>query len=130
MSTAAVLQLGAVGLAGALCALTLRRQTPELSLLLALVTGSLILYGSRQALEQLVALLERLADLAGLGEEVLAPLVKTVGISILVRLAAQLCRDSGAGSVAAFLELAGSLAALAVAAPLIYGVLELLEGLL
>lgn len=130
MSGTLVLQLGAIGVAGTLCALTIRRQTPELALVLALVTGGLILYASREALSQAVALLEQMASVAGLSEELLTPLVKTVGISILIRLSSQLCRDGGMDSVAAFLELAGSLAALAVATPLLRAVLELLEELL
>lgn len=130
MSGTLVLQLGAIGVAGTLCAMTIRKQTPELALVLALVTGGLILYASRTALAQAVDLLKQLASVAGLSEELLTPLIKTVGISILIRLSAQLCRDGGLGSVATFLELAGSLAALAVAAPLLKAVLELLEELL
>lgn len=130
MSGTGILQLGAIGVAGTLCALTIRKQTPELALVLALVTGCLVLYASRQALSQALTLLEQLASVAGLSQELLTPLIKTVGIAILVRLSAQLCKDGGMGSVAAFLELAGSLAALAVAAPLLRSVLELLEALL
>lgn len=130
MSGTDILQLGAVGVIGTLCALTIRRQTPELALVLALVTGGLILYASRAALAQTLELLEQLASVAGLSRELLVPLVKTVGISILIRLAAQLCKDGGMDSVATFLELAGSLAALAVAVPLLEAVLTLLESLL
>lgn len=130
MSGAGILQLGAIGVAGTLCALTVRKQTPELALVLALVTGGLILYASTQALSQALALLEQLASVAGLSKELLIPLVKTVGISVLTRLSAQICKDGGMESVAAFLELAGSLAALAVAVPLLESVLSLLEGLL
>lgn len=130
MSGTSILQLGAIGVAGTLCALTIRRQTPELALVLALVTGGLILYASWTALSQAVALLEQLASVAGLSQELLTPLIKTVGISILVRLSSQLCKDGGMESVATFLELAGSLAALAVAAPLLQAVLTLLEELL
>lgn len=125
-----MLQLGAIGVAGTLCALTIRRQTPELALVLALVTGGLILSASRTALGQAMDLLERLASVAGLSEELLTPLLKTIGISILTKLSAQLCQDGGMGSVAVFLELAGSLAALAVALPLLEAVLALLEVLL
>lgn len=125
-----VLQLGAIAVTGTICALTVRRQTPEVALVLALVTVGILLYRSREALEQAIAFIGELAELAGLSQEILGPLVKTVGISILIRLASQLCRDGGMGSVAAFLELAGSLAALVVALPLLRAVLELMEALL
>lgn len=130
MTGPAVCQLAAIAVAGTLCALTLRRQTPELALVLAIVTAGLLLYRSREALGQAVALLQELAQLAGLTDELLSPLIRTVGIAILVRLAAQLCRDGGMSSAALLLELGGSLAALVVATPLLRAVLELLEELL
>ncbi|MCC8182019.1 MAG: stage III sporulation AC/AD family protein, partial [Clostridiales bacterium] len=125
-----MLQRGASAGAGTFCALVLRRQTPELALALALVTGALLLWRSREALETVLSLFKELADLAGLSQEMLSPLVKTVGIALLVRIASQLCRDGGMGSGAAFLELAGSLAALVTVAPLLRAVLDLVEELL
>lgn len=130
MSGGVVLQLGAIAVAGTLCGLALRKQTPELALILALVTGGLLLYRSQEALRGVLALVRDLADLAGLSQEILDPLVKTVGISILIRLASQVCRDGGMGSVATFLELAGSLAALVTVTPLLRAVLDLVGGLL
>ena len=108
----------------------LRKQTPELALLLALVAGCLLLWQCREWLASVLQLLDRLAELAGLSEEIVTPLIKTVGISILVRIAAQICRDGGMGSIAAALELAGSLAALVTVMPLLWAVLELVGSLL
>ncbi len=125
-----VWQLAAIAVAGTLCAITLRRQTPELSLVLAVVTAGLLLLRCASALRQLVGFLSSLADLAGLTDELLSPLVRTVGIAVLVRLAAQLCRDGGMSSAAVMLELGGVLAALAASVPLMQSVLGLLEGLL
>ncbi|MCD7945554.1 MAG: stage III sporulation AC/AD family protein [Clostridiales bacterium] len=130
MSGGEILQLGAIAVAGTFCALTLRRQTPELALVLALVTGGLLLWRSREALESVLSLFEELADLVGLSQEMLTPLIKTVGIALLVRIASQLCRDGGMGTVAVFLELAGSLTALVTVTPLLRAVLDLVGELL
>ncbi|MCC8128871.1 MAG: stage III sporulation AC/AD family protein [Clostridiales bacterium] len=130
MSGGEIFQLGAIAVAGTFCALVLRRQTPELALVLALVTGALLLWRSREALETVLSLFKELADLAGLSQEIVIPLIKTVGIALLVRIASQLCRDGGMGTGAAFLELAGSLAALVTVAPLLRAVLELVGELL
>ena len=130
MNGTAVLALGAIAVTGTFCALVLRKQTPELALLLALVAGCLLLWQCREWLASVLQLLDRPAELAGLSEEIVTPLIKTVGISILVRIAAQICRDGGMGSIAAALELAGSLAALVTVMPLLWAVLELVGSLL
>ena len=57
--------------------------------------------------EQAVALMEELSALAGLDEALLEPVVKTVALSILTRLTAEVCRASGEGGLAAFVETAG-----------------------
>ena len=130
MSGTAVVSLGAIAVAGTCCALVLRRQTPEFALLLALVTGGLLLWRCRDWLTSVLELLDELSELAGLSPEIVEPLIKTVGISILVRIASQICRDGGMGSVAAVLELSGSLAALITVTPLLRAVLELVGSLL
>ena len=56
--------------------------------------------------------------------------IRTVGLAVVTKLAASLCRDAGEGSVAAFVELAGSAAAVVVALPLLDMVLKLVEDLL
>jgi len=125
-----VLQLSAVAVIGALCALTLRRQVPELAWVLALVTGLLLLATAFDAVEQVKAFLGELAGLAGLSPEILSPLVKTVGIAILTRVTAELCRDAGEGGIAAFAEVAGGVAALCVSLPLARAVLTMISKLL
>jgi stage III sporulation protein AD len=125
-----VLQLSAVAVTGALCVLTLRKQIPELALVLAVVTGLLLLSVAFDALEQVKAFFSELSELAGLAPEILAPLVKTVGIAILTRVTAELCRDVGEGGIAAFAEVAGGAAALCVALPLAQAVLVMISGLL
>lgn len=124
------MQLGAIAIAGTICGLTLRKQAPELSLVLALVTVCILLWQSKEALEQVLELMDELAGLSGLSQEILTPLVKVVGISVLTKLAGQLCRDGGMGGIASFMEVAGSLAALVAVTPLLRSVLDILEGLL
>ena len=76
---------------------------------------------------------DRLADLAQTAQvsrTLLEPVARTVGLSIVTRLSAALCRDAGEGSIAAALELAGGAAAVVVALPLLDQVLSLVGGLL
>ena len=77
-----------------------------------------------------VALMEELADQAGLSETLLEPVVKTVALSILTRLTAEICRSAGEGGVAAFVETAGTVLALLAALPLVRAVAQLMGELL
>lgn len=125
-----IIKIAAVAAAAALCAVVVKKQAPELGLVLGLVAGALILTLSLDAWQGVRNLMDTLADTAGLSPAVLAPVIKTVGIAIITRLTAEVCRDAKEGGIAAFLETAGAAAALFVCLPLIETVLAMVTGLL
>lgn len=123
-------KIAAVAVAAALFGVVLRKSAPELALALTLAAGGLILLAALGAMERVTELMEELADRAGLAPAVLAPVVKTVGIAILTRVSAEVCRDAGESGVAAFVETAGAALALLATLPLLSAVLETVAGLL
>lgn len=123
-------KLSVLAVVGALCALTIRRQTPELTVVLGLVTGALILGFALSAVSDLWDFLDELTALAGLSPAVLSPLIKTIGIGMVTHIAASLCRDAGESGIAAFAETAGGVLALWTALPLMRSVVELITGLM
>ena len=111
-----MVQVAAVGLTAALLAGVLRRGAPEFSLVLVLCAGAWMLLTAADSLGAAVALME--------------PVVKTVALSILTRLTAEVCRASGEGGLAAFVETAGTILALGAALPLARAVTSLLAEML
>ena len=111
-------QIGAVGVAAALCALVLKKYTPELAFALALAAGCVLLSFALGWMEQLAAFLNELGETA-----VLSP-------ALVSRWTAALCRDAGEGGLAAFVETAASALALLVCVPLLRAVLEAITELL
>ena len=117
-------------MAAALCAVVVRQRAPELAALLTLAGCVLLLGRTLPMLEEVRARMEDLSGRAGVSPEVLLPVMKTVGLAVLTRLSASLCRDAGEGSIAVALEMAGSAAAVVVALPLLDMVLDLVMDLL
>ncbi len=126
----AMAKLTAVGVTAVVLSAVLRKNTPELALLLVLAAGVWMLVLVADGLGAVVALMEELADQAGLSETLLEPVVKTVALSILTRLTAEICRSAGEGGVAAFVETAGTVLALLAALPLVRAVAQLMGELL
>ena len=106
-----MVKIAAIAVAAALCAVVVKKNVAELGMVLALCAGAIILSCSLGALEGVKELMDTLADTAGLSPAVLAPVVKTVGIAVLTRVSAELCRDAKEGGIAAFVETAGAAAA-------------------
>ena len=105
--------LAGLGAAAALCALVVKQRSPELAVLVSLAACAVLLTRTLPLFETVRDRMEAL-----------------VGLAVVTKLAASLCRDAGEGSVAAFVELAGSAAAVVVALPLLDMVLKLVEDLL
>ena len=125
-----IMALAAVGVTAALCGVVVRQKAPELAAVLTLAACVLLLWNTLPLLETIRDVLTELADLAELSPTILRPMLQTVGLAVVTRLASSLCRDAGEGSIAAFLEIAGGAAAVLVALPLLKMVLQLVLALL
>ena len=125
-----MVKVAAGAITAAVLGVVLRKNTPELALLLALAAGLWMVALVADGLGAVVALMEELTSLAGLSEGLLEPVVKTVALSILTRLTAEVCKSAGEGGVAAFVETAGTVLALVVALPLVRAVVLMMTEML
>ena len=123
-------KIAAAAVAAALCAVVVKKQVPELGLVLGLAAGALILSFALDAFQGIRSLMDTLAETAGLSPAVLSPVVKTVGIAILTRISSEVCRDAGESGIAAAVETAGAVLALWIALPLLRAVLDTVTSLL
>lgn len=124
------MKVAAGAVTAALCATVVRRGAPELGFLLALAAGIWVLWTVADSLTLVTAWMKGLCELAGLEDWLIEPVFKTVVLSILTRLTAEVCKSAGESGVAAFVETAGTILALAVSLPLVGGVLKMMEGML
>lgn len=128
MNTA--IKLSVLALAAALLTLLVRKQAPELALVLSLcacILGAAVLL---EAMKPLLSLASSLAERAGLEDDLAEPLWKCLGMGLLTEFSAGLCADAGQSALAKLVELGGGVLCLCVALPLLQAVLALIEALL
>ncbi|MCL2568653.1 MAG: stage III sporulation AC/AD family protein [Oscillospiraceae bacterium] len=119
-----------LGLVGSVLCLVIRKNSPEMGLVLALAVTLLMVGLGMELVSAIVDFLEALHDAAGLSPALLSPLLRTVGIAIITRLASDICKDAGQSAIASAVELAGTVAALYIALPLMQTVFQMIGGLL
>ena len=125
-----IVKVAAAAIAAAVCAMVVRKQAPELGLVLGICAGAVILLYCSGALQAVTELMDKLMEAGGLSPQVVGPVVKTAGVAIVTRLSSDFCRDAGEGGLASAVELAGTALSLAAALPLVSMVLDLLVQLL
>ncbi len=119
----------ALGLIGVIFAVMLKKDNPQISLLVSVVAGILIFFSICTPLSGLIALLRDAADKAGVSSGYFEIVLKVIGIAYLAQFGAQLCADAGEGAVAAKVELAGKILIMAASAPVLTALLELVMNL-
>ena len=125
-----VFRIAALCVLGAAAAQLLKKQVPEIGLLLTAAVSVVVLSALQSPLRELLVFLDQLKGLGGVSEPLLLPLCKTVGISVVVRLGGCICRDAGETALAVTLEAAGSICGFLVMQPLFRMVLKLLLELM
>ena len=125
-----LLPVAAAGVAAALCAVVVRQRAPEIALALALAACVVLLWHTLPLLETIKDVLDELADLAQVSPQLLRPMLQTVGLALVTKLASALCKDAGEGAMASLVETAGAVTATLVSLPLFQAAWELLRSLL
>ena len=125
-----LIKAAVIAVVGAVITLVIKKNSPEIALLLAAALAFLTLYFAADAITRLMGFIESLSDTAQLSPAILSIVMKTVGIAILTKISADVCRDAGQSSVASGLELTGAAAALYVALPLMETVFSMINDLL
>ena len=119
-----VIKVSALAVFGAIIIVSLRRTVPELSVTASVALLAVLVLGAAGALGRVVTLIYDLAAWASIDDKLVEPIVKTLGISIVSRLAADMCRESGVQSAASYVELVGGAVAVSFAIPLMFGLLS------
>lgn len=125
-----LMKAAVLAIVSACLTLVVRKTSPELALLLSLAACLALVYLLVQLLTPVLEFIESLRQTAGLSEAVLAPLLKTVAIGLVAKIAATVCADAGQSAAGGFVELCGTVAALYTALPLLQAVLDLLQTLM
>ena len=126
------LAIKAAGLALVVCVcmLLIKKRAPEHALMMGTAAGVILCAGALPAAREVVAGWRSISGSAALSGAVAAPVAKCVGLGLLTRLTADLCRDSGSASVCAAVEIVGCVCALLAASPLMVMLFEMIGGML
>ena len=121
-----LIKAAALGVTGAIIVMLLKKTAPELALALGIAV-SLMAAGLAMDLlgdvREVVDLARRQMDLS---PAIVSPVMKCVGIGIVTKLAADMCRDGGQGAIASAVELCGAVCAMTATLPLVKALLQMI----
>lgn len=114
-----------IALAALVCILLLKKNENAFALLITICTVLIGSYGIIGAVSVIRDFAVKIEAVSGALEGASAILFKVLGISMITRIGAQLCKDTGEGSLGMKLEILGSALATICALPLFNGILSI-----
>ncbi|MFC5701061.1 stage III sporulation protein AD [Cohnella faecalis] len=125
-----ILQIVGIGLLTTVLILVIREQKPMFAFLLAAFLGVAIFLSLIGKIDNVVSVLEELADRSGIPAVYLKTMLKIIGIAYIAEFGAQIVRDAGMESIASKIEFAGKILILVMAVPIISVIIETVLNLL
>ncbi|HOV25021.1 MAG TPA: stage III sporulation protein AD [Pseudobacteroides sp.] len=121
-----IIQIVGLGIIATVFIVLLKSLRPEIAMLISIITGVVIFIVVAGKLSNIVEILNNIADKAGVDTAYLSTLLKIIGIAYIVEFGAEICKDAGESAIASKIELAGKVAIIFLALPIITALLDLI----
>ncbi|MCL1787517.1 MAG: stage III sporulation AC/AD family protein [Defluviitaleaceae bacterium] len=125
-----IFQIIAVGILAAVLSITIKKQSPETALLIAIAASVLLLFMALPILTEAVHMVTHLGNLAAGQAAYVGLALRVVGVAYMAELGASVCTDAGETAIAAKIDLAGRTIILVLAMPVVMDILRTVTGLL
>ena len=119
-----------VGIITAITALIVRQIKPEVSVMITISGGIIMLLMMVQSLTSIFSAFNSIIEKSGLTSGLFTTILKIIGVGYITEFSANLCADSGASSIADKILLAGKIIILVLALPIVTNIIDIISGLL
>lgn len=125
-----IFQIVGLGIVATIIIIILKHSRPEFAIYISIVTGLIIF---SKILHHLVYVIDVLRDLsikANLEITFFTVILKIIGTAYIVEFGSQICRDAGESSIGMKIELAGKVAIMILAIPILLALMDLITKIL
>ena len=125
-----ILKMSAFALIATIVIVLIKQEKKEIGVTISIFAAVVIAVYAVIKLEDIVNLIFKLAENAGVNAKYLEIILKVVGIAYIIELTKDVCVDSGETALAGKVEMAGKIMIVASTLPIISGVVEVINKLL
>lgn len=121
-----ILRAAVAALIASLVCQLIKKHNPEYSFVVGAAVSVLILLASSPGINALEELINCSQNIVGKSSATIKPLLKCMGIGLIGKFSADLCRDASQSAAAASVELCATLCAASAAMPIIITMLKMI----
>jgi len=125
-----IFQVIAVGILAAVLAITIKKQNPDMAILITIAATVLIFFMVLPMLTQTVSIVNYIGNLATGQSAYINLALRVIGVAYMAELGASVCNDAGETAIAAKIDMAARLIIMVMALPVLVDILQIITGLL
>lgn len=127
---AEMIKIGMFGIVGVLLAMQFKAQKPEYSLYIGFALSILVFGYVVRQIEAVMGQLDFIREHLGGAQSYLSILLKVIGITYICEFSAGICKDAGFSSVSDQIEILGKLSVMFAGLPILFAVVEQIQGMM
>ena len=124
-----MIKVGMLGIVGVFLAVQFKANKPEYGMYIGFAMGILLFgYGIHQ-IQAVIEQFERIRVFLGDSRQYLTVLLRVIGVTYICEFSSGICKDAGYGSIAEQIEIFGKLSVMFAGIPILFAVIEQIQGL-
>lgn len=125
-----IFKIGIIGITAVILAITIKNQSPQIALLISLITGVIIFILILPALEEVITSIFNIVRRLDISIGYIGIILKIIGISYISEFCSQICQDAGETAIASKIELGGKVLIMLISVPVITELLDLINRII
>jgi len=125
-----IFQVVATGVLSAVLAITIKKQSPEIALIITIAASVLIFLMILPMLTQAIGVLTRVGAMLDGGMHYVSLALRVIGVAYMAELGASVCADAGETAIATKIDLGGRVIILVLAMPVVVDIVSVVLGLI
>lgn len=121
-----IFQVVAIGIVSSILAVTVKKYSPQISIVITIAAGVLIFIMAVPQLKIVLDMLHSISQNVDLNEIYISIVLKIIAIAYIAEFGVQICKDTGENTIASKIEFAGKVLIIVVSSPIIVALLELI----
>lgn len=130
MEEMSMIQVGILGIAGALLAVQFKSGKAEYGIYISIALSLLIFFGILGQLRAVIKMVQGIGTMISMDTVYIGTLLKMLGITYIAEFSSSICKDAGYQTIAGQIEIFGKLAVLVLGMPILAALLETVKGFL
>ena len=122
-----IVQIAALGIAGVLLAVYLKKDRAEMAIFLCIGVSIPIFMGLLGQLNTLISTVQEISSYVKIEHTYITTLMKMLGITYLAEFSSGICKDAGYQTIASQIEIFGKIAVLVLSMPILLALLKTIQ---